>query len=85
MRDTRHVPVFIQQFGIRTSDDTPDHFYLDAGLSKLTAAGVGYTGWQWRQNTTNPGDYAIVVEDPVTGKDIVKTAELGVYSKYWKA
>ncbi|HZX29495.1 MAG TPA: cellulase family glycosylhydrolase [Telluria sp.] len=83
MRDTRQVPVFIQQFGVRSGDD-PTHFYLDAGLARMNAAGVGYTGWQWRQNTTNPDEYALVIEDPNTGADIVKTAELAIYSRYWK-
>lgn len=84
MRDTRGVPVFIQQFGVRTSDD-PNGFYLDYGLSKLTAAGVGYTGWQWRQNTGSMDEYAIVVEDPKSGADVTKTSVLAIYAKYWKA
>lgn len=84
MKNARHVPVFIQQFGVRTADD-PNGFYLDAGLSRMNAAGVGYTGWQWRQNTSNPDEYAIVVEDANTGRDIVKTEILAVYSRYWKA
>jgi hypothetical protein len=84
MRNNRDVPVFIQQFGVRTGDD-PGNFYLDAGLSRMNAAGVGYTGWQWRQNTTNMDEYAIVVEDPVTGQDRVKQDVLAVYSKYWRA
>jgi hypothetical protein len=84
MRGKRNVPVFIQQFGVRTGDD-PSGFYLDAGLSRMNAAGVGYTGWQWRQNTSSPDEYAIIVEDANTGADIVKTAVLATYSKYWKA
>lgn len=84
MKASRNVPVFIQQYGIRSGDD-PGQFYLDAGLSRMNAAGIGYTGWQWRQNTTSPDEYAVVIEDPVTGADIVKTAVLSVYSKYWKA
>lgn len=51
----------------------------------MNAAGVGYTGWQWRQNTTNMDEYAIVVEDPVTGQDRVKQDVLAVYSRYCKA
>ncbi|NEX59460.1 cellulase family glycosylhydrolase [Noviherbaspirillum galbum] len=84
MRNTRNVPVFIQQFGVRTGDD-PGNVYLDAGLSRLTAAGVGYTGWQWRQNTASPDEYAVIIEDPATGADIVKSDVLALYSKYWKA
>jgi aryl-phospho-beta-D-glucosidase BglC (GH1 family) len=84
MRGKRNVPVFIQQFGVRTGDD-PSGFYLDAGLGRMNAAGVGYTGWQWRQNTSSPDEYAIIVEDANTGADIVKTAVLATYSKYWKA
>lgn len=54
-------------------------------MSRLQAAGIGFTGWQWRQNTTNTDEYAIVEKDPVGGADVVKTAVLAVYSKYWKA
>ncbi|HJW57833.1 MAG TPA: hypothetical protein VJ577_21435, partial [Burkholderiaceae bacterium] len=84
MKTSRNVPVFIQQFGVRTADD-PTWFYLDAGLSRMNAAGIGYTGWQWRQNTSSPDEYAVVIEDGTTGTDVVKTAVLAVYSKYWKA
>lgn len=84
MKRSRNVPVFIQQYGVRTADD-PANFYLDAGLSRMNAAGVGYAGWQWRQNTSNPDEYAIVLTDPNTGADIVKTSVLAVYSTYWKA
>lgn len=84
MKATRNVPVFIQQFGVRTGDD-PNEFYLDAGLSRMNAAGIGYTGWQWRQNTPSPDEYAVVIQDAATGADIVKTEVLKVYSKYWKA
>ncbi len=84
MKAARNVPVFIQQFGVRTGDD-PDEFYLDAGLSRMNAAGIGYTGWQWRQNTPSPDEYAVIIQDAATGADVVKTAVLAVYSKYWKA
>lgn len=84
MKTARNVPVFIQQFGVRTGDD-PNQFYLDAGLSRMNAAGVGYTGWQWRQNTSSPNEYAVVIEDAATGADVVKTDVLATYSKYWKA
>ena len=84
MKTTRNVPVFIQQFGVRTGDD-PDGFYLDAGLSRMNAAGIGYTGWQWRQNTSSMDEFAVIVQDPITGADIVKTQVLALYSKYWKA
>lgn len=84
MKVNRNVPVFIQQFGVRTGDD-PDGFYLDAGLSRMNAAGIGYTGWQWRQNTASPDEYAVVLTDPTTGADLVKTAVLARYSQSWKA
>lgn len=84
MKTRRNVPVFIQQFGVRTGDD-PSGFYLEAGLSRMNAAGVGYTGWQWRQNSSNPDEYAIVVTDADTGNDVVKTNILALYSQYWKA
>jgi hypothetical protein len=83
MKAARSAPVFIQQFGVRTGDD-PGEFYLDAGLARMNAAGIGYTGWQWRQNSGTLNEFAIVVEDASTGADVVKTAVLAVYSKYWR-
>lgn len=84
MKANRNVPVFIQQFGVRSGDD-PNQVYLDAGLSRMNAAGIGYTGWQWRQNTASPDEYAVVLTDPNTGQDVVKAAVLATYSKYWMA
>ncbi len=84
MKTRRNVPVFIQQIGVRSIDD-PTHFYLDAALKRVNAAGIGYTGWQWRQNTSDMGEYAIVVQDAITGNDVVKKEELAIYSRYWKA
>jgi hypothetical protein len=86
MKNDRNVPVFIQQFGVEIGKD-PGQVYLDAGLSRMNAAGIGYTGWQWRQNTDNQDQFAIVVEKDVNGSgrenDIVNEPVLAVYSKYW--
>lgn len=83
MKTTRNVPVFIQQFGVRSGED-PGEFYLDAGLSRMHTADIGYAGWQWRQNTTNPNEYAVVYQDATTGAEVVKNGVLATYSKYWK-
>lgn len=83
MKTARNVPVFIQQFGVRTGDD-PGNFYLETGLARMRAAGIGYTGWQWRQNTSNPDEYAVVIKDPASGADVIKTAVLALYSKDWR-
>jgi hypothetical protein len=84
MRNRRNVPVFIQQLGVRSGDD-PTQFYLDAALKRVTSAGIGYTGWQWRQNTSRKEEFAIVVEDADTGADWVNWPVLNVYSRYWRA
>lgn len=84
MRTKRNAPVFIQQLGVRSGDD-PTQFYLDAALRRVTNAGIGYTGWQWRQNTSKKEEFAIVVEDADTGADWVNWPVLNVYSRYWKA
>jgi hypothetical protein len=84
MRNKRGVPVFIQQLGVRSADD-PTQAYLDAVLKRVTNAGIGYTGWQWRQNTSDRGEYGIVIEDADTGADWVNWKVLNVYSRYWRA
>lgn len=83
LKTTRNVPVFVQQFGVRTGDD-PTGYYLEAGLSRLNAGAIGYTGWQWRQNTSSMDEYAVVVRDATSGADIVKTQVLALYAKYWR-
>jgi len=83
MRKTRNVPVFIQQLGVRSGDD-PTQFYLDAALKRVTNSGIGFTGWQWRQNTTNRDEYAIVVEDANGGPEWTNWPVLNVYSRYWR-
>lgn len=83
MKKKRNVPVFIQQIGVRSGED-PTQFYLAAALKRVTEAGIGYTGWQWRQNTSNRDEYAIVVEDALTGADWVNWDVLNVYSRYWR-
>lgn len=84
MKQARQVPVFVQQYGVRSGDD-PDQSYLEYGLAAMDAAGIGYTGWQWRQNTPDPGEYAIVLTDPSTGADTVKTDVLATYARHWAA
>jgi hypothetical protein len=84
MKKRRNVPVFIQQIGVRSGDD-PTQFYLDAALKRVTDAGIGYTGWQWRQNTSKKEEFAIVVEDAITGADWVNWDVLNVYTRHWRA
>lgn len=66
-RDTYGKPILIQQFGRNTSDDegngtTTENAGLTAlngGLFALRAKNVPFTHWQFHQNSTNPGAYAL--------------------------
>lgn len=66
-RDTYSKPVLIQQFGRNTSEDegngtTSDNAGLTAlngGLFMLRALGIPFTHWQYHQNSTAPGNYAL--------------------------
>jgi hypothetical protein len=80
MRDTRNVPVLVQQVGRETSADTT-LMHLNGGLSALNANGVHWTYWQWHQNTTNPDTYALNYKDGVGGW-VPKTAEIARVSYY---
>jgi len=52
LRDTRNVPVFVQQTGVRSGED-PDRQGLNAMLDALASAHVGYTVWEYR-GAANP-------------------------------
>jgi hypothetical protein len=62
MRDTRDVPVFVQQVGRSTADD-PDLVDMRAVLDELTAQKIGFTWWQNKQNTENPLDKGLHYKD----------------------
>jgi hypothetical protein len=80
MRDTRNVPVLVQQVGRETSADTT-LIHMNAGLSALNANGVHWTYWQWHQNTTNPDTYGLNYKDGVGGW-VAKAAEQARVSYY---
>jgi hypothetical protein len=61
LRDSKQVPVFVQQAGVQTGDD-PQQTYLKAMLSLLAGQGVGYTLWEYRDNA-NPNGYGAIYQD----------------------
>lgn len=73
MRDTRNVPVLVQQVGRETSADTT-LVHMNGGLSALNANGVHWTYWQWHQNTASPDTYGLNYKDGVGGW-VAKTSE----------
>ena len=58
LRAARHVPVFVQQVGVRSGED-PDRRGLDAMLDALAAARVGYTVWEYR-GAANPDEKGVL-------------------------
>jgi aryl-phospho-beta-D-glucosidase BglC (GH1 family) len=82
MQSNRAVPVFIQSFGVKSGGD-PGEFYLNYGLSRMNTLRIPYAGWQWRQNTTNADEYAVILKD-TNGNDVPKDAVLAAYSTHWR-
>jgi hypothetical protein len=82
LRTAHNVPVFVQQAGVQSGDD-PDQTYLNALLSLLDGKSVGYTYWEYRDNT-NPSGYGVIYQDG-SGGWVTKTAELAAISAGFKA
>lgn len=78
MRDTRNVPVFIQQFGRKSSNDASlDN--MRAAMFAANAWGLPYAWWQYHQNTALSTEYALYYKDGFGGWT-PKTAEINAYS-----
>lgn len=91
-RTTNNVPIFGQQVGRNTSDDTgagttSENLGLTAMngvLSLMNALRIPYTWWQYHQNTDNAGAYALYYKTvyPGQGADnwTPKPGEISSYS-----
>lgn len=80
LRDTYNVPIYVQQMGRQTVNDT-NLTAMNGVMSLANANRVGYSWWQWHQNTTNPDEYALFYKDGVGGW-VPKTAELARFEYY---
>jgi hypothetical protein len=74
-------PVFVDQVGVVSSGD-PDLSYERYMLAAMTAAGIGYARWEYRDNTQTD-QYGLLYQDRY-GNEVQKTARLNLISSYFK-
>lgn len=81
LRDSKNVPVFVQQTGV-TSRDDPDRSYLNALLPRLNAAGLGWEWWEYRDSHLDGGGFGAKYPDGQGGW-ITKQAWLDNITHYF--
>jgi hypothetical protein len=84
LRDTRGVPVFVQQLGRKTNYD-PDRHLMRRALQAMEDTGTGYCWWQWKQNTDNEDDYGLNYKNQTGTGWVQKTDEMAVLEEAWSA
>jgi hypothetical protein len=62
LRSTYSVPIFVQQAGVRSSDD-PAQVYESALLALLNSNHVGWAWWTYRQDGDDSNGYGVLYED----------------------
>jgi hypothetical protein len=82
LRDEHGVCVFVQQLGRNSSED-PDGSLLKRAIEKLREANIGYTLWQWKQNTSNPGNMGLNYKTPDGVGWILKQNEVDILKADW--
>lgn len=79
LQSTASVPVFVQQAGVQSGDD-PNLVYLNAMLALLNSSRVGYTYWDYRDDTNADG-YGVIYQDGnggwITKTDFLDTITSG--------
>lgn len=84
MRSSRHVPVYCQQLGRKTGDDL-DLTHMRHAIDTMTSTQVGYSWWQWKQNTSNPDEYALNFKSPDGSNTWVqKDSEVALLAERWR-
>lgn len=85
LRETYGVAVYVQQLGRNSSED-PGLKYMKRAVQVLRDNNIGYAWWQWRQNTSNPGNMGLNFKDPADPSGmswIPKEDELAVLREAW--
>ena len=83
MRAARNVPIWVQQLGRKSADD-PTLEYMHRALQKMQENRVGFGWWQWKQNTSNPGEYALNYKGPNGAGWVAKEEEISLLSQFMK-
>jgi hypothetical protein len=87
LRETYHVPVYVQQIGRNSSDD-PDLSLMRRAVRVMRENNIGYAWWQWKQNTSNPGNMGLFYKDerdPSGLTWVAKTEEQKVLTDDWQS
>jgi hypothetical protein len=82
MRDERGVPIHGQQVGRKTGDDR-DLAYMRRAVNRLAEEEVGSNWWQWKQNTSNPDEYALNFKTTDGRGWVQKDNEVALLTEAW--
>jgi hypothetical protein len=83
LRTNKVVPVWLQQFGRRTSEDTTGNPNLQAILAAVLAANVGGAYWSYRDGNFSSGFGQIWTDNQ--GVDHPKTEEIALVQSWFQA
>jgi hypothetical protein len=83
LQEKYRVAVFVQQLNRNSSED-PDLSLLKRAVAAMREAKVGYTIWQWKQNTSNPGNMGLLYKTEDGSGWVAKQGEIDVLSADWK-
>jgi hypothetical protein len=86
LREDYGVPIYVQQLGRNSSEDI-DLSLMRRAVQVLRENRIGYAWWQWKQNTSNPGNMGLHYknpDDPSGLSWIAKQDELDLLSADWK-
>jgi hypothetical protein len=82
LRDERGACVFVQQIGRNSSED-PDLALMARAVQRMREERVGYAWWQWKQNTSNPGNMGLHFKTDDGAGWVEKTGEMELLTQDW--
>lgn len=80
LRDDFNVPIYLQQVGRNSSED-PGLTFMRRAIEKMNEARAGFAWWQWKQNTSNPGNMGLNYKTPDGAGWIAKQDEISLLSE----
>lgn len=86
LREQYGAVPFVQQLGRNSSEDV-DLSLMKRALAALREANIGYTWWQWKQNTSNAANMGLHFKNPSDASGatwIAKQGELDALEAEWK-
>ncbi len=87
LREQYGVAVYVQQLGRNSSEDG-DLSLMRRAVQVLRENNIGYAWWQWKQNTSNPGNMGLNFKNPDDPSGltwIAKQGEIDLLTEDWQS